>query len=139
MTAKQLASLRALLRARIKRAERMQGMLDLLGDAGFIALVLDTAEKHGIDRAIDRLQLPLLATMALLEGKHYTPPVVILCGAKTRKGTACVRKPIDGKRRCRNHGGLSTGPRTVEGKAKAGKGLHEWHAARRAAKAAQLR
>src|SRR5690349_21822317 len=32
------------------------------------------------------------------------------CCAKTRAGRPCVRLPIEGKTRCRNHGGLSTGP-----------------------------
>ena len=40
------------------------------------------------------------------------------CGAKTRKGTSCLRRPVPGKKRCLNHGGLSTGPRTPEGKAR---------------------
>lgn len=38
------------------------------------------------------------------------------CGAKTRQGLPCRRWPIAGRRRCRLHGGLSTGPRTPEGK-----------------------
>ena len=40
------------------------------------------------------------------------------CGAKTRSGSPCAKFPIAGKRRCRNHGGLSTGPRTKEGRAR---------------------
>lgn len=40
------------------------------------------------------------------------------CDARNRKGTACRNKPIPGKRRCRFHGGLSTGPKTAEGKAR---------------------
>lgn len=32
-----------------------------------------------------------------------------ICGAKTRAGKRCNNKPIAGKRRCRLHGGLSTG------------------------------
>ena len=31
------------------------------------------------------------------------------CGAKTRAGTPCNRSPLAGKRRCRLHGGASTG------------------------------
>lgn len=31
------------------------------------------------------------------------------CGAKTRAGTPCKRSPMAGKRRCRLHGGASTG------------------------------
>jgi len=37
------------------------------------------------------------------------------CGAKTRQGCPCIRRPVKGNRRCPNHGGLSTGPRTAEG------------------------
>ena len=37
-------------------------------------------------------------------------------GARTRAGTPCKRKDLYGNGRCRLHGGLSTGPRTEEGK-----------------------
>lgn len=43
------------------------------------------------------------------------------CGAKTRKGTPCRAKPLPGKRRCKFHGGMSTGPKTPEGKAQISK------------------
>lgn len=42
----------------------------------------------------------------------------LTCGAKTRKGTPCKRKDIYDSGRCHLHGGLSTGPKTAEGKAK---------------------
>lgn len=38
------------------------------------------------------------------------------CGARTRDGGKCQMRPEDGKDRCRLHGGLSTGPKTEEGK-----------------------
>ncbi len=38
------------------------------------------------------------------------------CGAKTRRGTSCEAPAIKGRRRCRLHGGLSTGPKTPEGR-----------------------
>ncbi len=38
------------------------------------------------------------------------------CGAKTRAGTPCKRKDLLQGGRCRLHGGLSTGPKTLEGK-----------------------
>jgi hypothetical protein len=38
------------------------------------------------------------------------------CGALTRRGTPCVAQGNGKGGRCRNHGGLSTGPRTPEGK-----------------------
>ncbi len=40
------------------------------------------------------------------------------CLAKTRRGTPCQKAALKGKARCRLHGGLSTGPRTPEGKAR---------------------
>jgi hypothetical protein len=39
------------------------------------------------------------------------------CGAKTRKGTSCIRKALRNGR-CPNHGGLSTGPKRAEGRAR---------------------
>ncbi|NCC04706.1 MAG: hypothetical protein EOM37_11845 [Proteobacteria bacterium] len=38
------------------------------------------------------------------------------CGAKTRKGTPCKQLGIYENGRCHLHGGLSTGPKTAEGK-----------------------
>jgi hypothetical protein len=46
-----------------------------------------------------------------LKRTHWPP-----CGARTRKGAACRVKVEAGKRRCRFHSGLSTGPRTEEGR-----------------------
>lgn len=40
------------------------------------------------------------------------------CGAMTRKATACRNTSEPGRQRCRFHGGMSTGPRTVEGRAR---------------------
>ena len=40
------------------------------------------------------------------------------CGAKTRAGTPCKMKGIYANSRCKLHGGLSTGAKTKEGKAK---------------------
>ena len=43
----------------------------------------------------------------------------VVCGAKTQSGRPCRAKSIPGKRRCKWHGGCSTGPRTTEGRARA--------------------
>ncbi len=40
------------------------------------------------------------------------------CGARTRRGKPCKRKALQNGR-CPNHGGLSTGPKTREGKLRA--------------------
>ena len=44
-----------------------------------------------------------------------------LCGAKTRSGHPCRKPTLKRKRRCRLHGGASTGPKTAEGKARIAK------------------
>jgi hypothetical protein len=40
------------------------------------------------------------------------------CGAKTRMGSPCQAPSVHGRDRCRMHGGLSTGPKTPEGRAR---------------------
>jgi hypothetical protein len=41
-------------------------------------------------------------------------PMDSMCGAKTRAGNPCKRRPMPNGR-CKMHGGPSTGPRTPEG------------------------
>ena len=59
------------------------------------------------------------------------------CGARTRRGTACQKPPLNGKTRCRLHGGLSTGPKTPEGKARIA--ASHWKHGRRSKKFVQMR
>ena len=40
------------------------------------------------------------------------------CAAKCRDGSPCQARALTGRRRCRMHGGLSTGPRSAEGRAR---------------------
>ena len=40
------------------------------------------------------------------------------CGARNRKGTPCQLPAMHGRRRCRLHGGKSTGPKTPAGRAR---------------------
>ena len=58
---------------------------------------------------LDPLDVPVLA--------DPSPALRQTCGARTRAGHACRRETKPG-RRCRNHGGASTGPVTAEGRAK---------------------
>jgi len=50
--------------------------------------------------------------------KPLATPSPLTCGAKTRSGRPCNNFPIRNKRRCKLHGGLSTGPRTAAAKKK---------------------
>lgn len=56
------------------------------------------------------------------------------CGARTRKGTPCRAKSEPGRRRCRFHGGLSTGPKTAVGRARIAEAQRRRWARWRAAK-----
>lgn len=52
--------------------------------------------------------------------KSTAPGLRIVCGARRRRdGQPCEALSVPGKRRCKWHGGCSTGPRTAEGKARA--------------------
>ena len=51
-----------------------------------------------------------------------------MCGARTRRGTSCQCKAL-ANGRCRLHGGLSSGPKTPEGRARALAALRRGHAA----------
>ena len=37
------------------------------------------------------------------------------CGARSRRGTACLKPALKGKTRCQLHGGKATGARTIAG------------------------
>lgn len=51
-------------------------------------------------------------------GQPLTPRDRPKCGALTRKRRPCCLQVVPGKRRCRFHGGASTGPKTAAGKAR---------------------
>ena len=57
----------------------------------------------------------------------------VTCGAKTRAGGECRNKSEPGKRRCKFHGGKSTGAKTPEGRARIAEAQRRRWAAQRAA------
>lgn len=59
-----------------------------------------------------------------------------LCGAKTRKGTPCQARGLGRGNRCKFHGGMSTGPRTPEGRQRCREAaLQRWEKVRAAREA----
>lgn len=52
------------------------------------------------------------------DGRPLPPKERPQCGARARSGAPCKNKVIPGKRRCKFHGGLSTGPKTEGGRAR---------------------
>jgi len=71
-------------------------------------------------RAID------FGTTALRAESLPNPMRRVICGAKTQTGKPCRGKSMQGRRRCKWHGGCSTGPKTSEGKAKALANLRQY-------------
>ena len=78
-----------------------------------------TFASHDVEAAL--IGLPPSGRHEDLKKRHHpmndpaqTP---IRCGAKTRSGAPCAKFPVEGKRRCGLHGGLSTGPKTPAGRA----------------------
>ena len=61
-----------------------------------------------------------------------------LCGARTRAGGQCQARAVEGRERCRMHGGLSTGAKTAEGKARICESNRRRAELRREQKAAEL-
>lgn len=69
---------------------------------------------------------------------HGVPDLIFTfpssCKAKTRTGQRCKNRPTPGRMRCRLHGGLSTGPKTEDGRARCKAAALEAWARRRQAK-----
>lgn len=69
-------------------------------------------------RAAEEAQLAAWRAAARAREAERAARRRVPCGAKTRKGTPCRHLSEPGKRRCKFHGGKSTGARTPEGKAR---------------------
>ncbi len=57
------------------------------------------------------------AYKSLVEAEREEKRVAAVCGARCRSGQPCRRKKVPCRPRCPNHGGLSTGAKTAEGRA----------------------
>lgn len=73
--------------------------------------------------------VPLCPKPAKLAGKQVGKPKRVTCEAKLANGGRCARKSEIDRRRCRYHGGMATGPRTTEGKARVALNLPRCRAA----------
>jgi len=72
--------------------------------------------KHGVIAgvAVNRMFKELAVAFATSQASKKSPDHK--CDAQTRKGSPCRCKPLPGKRRCKFHGGMSTGPKSPEGR-----------------------
>ncbi|MFD0982826.1 HGGxSTG domain-containing protein [Tropicimonas aquimaris] len=93
---------------------------DALGWRDFqtlIARTLIARTRHGVlDRDKETANLNRLYSGSKGNILHGACNQRVACGAKTRKGTPCKAQSEPGKKRCRFHGGMSTGPKTEEGR-----------------------
>jgi len=83
---------------------------------------VDVQICSGIARARHGVEAPgSLSGAAVTEARgKMKKSRVPRCGARTRRGTSCIAAAIWSNKsqrytRCKNHGGMSTGPRTVAG------------------------
>lgn len=90
-----LPDMHACQRAAIERVAHREATL-AAQDEAFAAMVMRLQARRDLVKATRRVR----------------------CGAKTRKGMPCQVKSEPGKRRCKFHGGRSTGAKTPEGKAR---------------------
>lgn len=74
----------------------------------------------GVDAMQARLEAQIAARLSRMQEKEAQrlARCRVICEAKTRAGMTCRNMSEPGKRRCKFHGGKSTGPKTVEGRAR---------------------
>ena len=88
-------------------------------DSGALAGLLSDYHRHELRRYLfPVLPLWIVATLTLGRKKRTARRDRPLCGARTRKGVPCAARVVEGKARCKSHGGLSTGPTSAEGHAR---------------------
>jgi hypothetical protein len=76
-----------------------------------------------MDKPYERT-LPAWAETHLARCRQREKYKRVVCGARRRgDGQPCQALSVPGKRRCKWHGGMSTGPKTRAGKAKAARNL----------------
>lgn len=79
-------------------------------DGSYSPSPLDALLEAAITQELSRMQEREAQRLARLR---------VTCGAKTtRRGTPCRNKSEPGRKRCKFHGGRSTGPKTPEGRAR---------------------
>lgn len=90
------------------------------------------ARKTSVDRLAEAPELLLQSRARACaritsEPENRAEQVRVICGARRRSdGQPCQALSVQGKRRCRWHGGCSTGPRTAEGRARSMANLRQY-------------
>lgn len=100
------------------RYHERRGCLDLRGWAvrRMLSAMGQELDERYFPEAM-RARHGVWTTPALTAPQSRPGPGSTFCGAKTRAGHPCRSKQLYKSGKCRNHGGLSTGPRADAGKA----------------------
>ena len=95
-------------------------VLDLPEDAGFSDHSARARGRAVSDPWQARLDAQAEAALSRMQERlaQRAARLRVTCGAKTRAGGECRNKSEPGKRRCKFHGGKSTGAKTPEGLAR---------------------
>ncbi|WP_429335953.1 HGGxSTG domain-containing protein [Paraburkholderia sp. 35.1] len=112
-------------------AEKRRRLKAHYAECDRVRALRDELERAAHARWLDHLVIsgPRRAGRPPMPALPVCPPfpddlLGLRCGAKTRAGTPCKRVDLYGSGRCKLHGGLSTGPTTPEGKARAARNGH---------------
>jgi len=98
--------------------------------------LLSIHRQHLITFAVYRVVVSnVIETMAGRPRTRYARLNGLICGAKTRRGTPCQCKALLRGGKCKFHGGMSTGAKTPQGKARQLAGFYRWLAQKNAQKA----
>jgi len=114
-----------------RQAEERPGSASATNSAVLDAILIQWAELTGnnYEEIEPPMSLGRTHSVETFPGSSMTLPATrnrlrVPCGAKRhRDGQPCQALSEPGKRRCRFHGGRSTGPRTPEGKARVAQNL----------------
>ena len=121
-------------RAVIDRRQRtFTRLLDVLMPPGRARLRGTIAHARGDGLLYNLQQRVLSACWLAQEQEERATNGLVLCGARTRKGRPCRNMSEPGRSRRKFHGGMSTGPRTPEGRERIAEAQHlrwrSWRAA----------
>lgn len=100
------------------RGWAVQRMAEALGWVlGPVVCTATHARGHGLLDPLETIEAWAARQLAAYQEREAARAARrrVRCNAKTRRGTSCRNKSEPGKRRCKFHGGKSTGARTPEG------------------------
>ena len=116
-TQTELAQRAGFARGAVSHWENEQTMVAGMAAAAFVEALTDAGqqiESEGF--RLNRFEAKFEYDVRVLHDKELQRRDSIRCKAHNRKGERCRAKALPGRRTCKHHGGLSTGPKSEAGK-----------------------